>query len=282
MTIGITGATGQLGRLVVEKLKQRVKADDLIALVRSPEKAADLGIAARRFDYTKPETLAGELQGIDYLLLISASDVGQRKLQHQNVIDAARTAGIKRIVYTSLLHADSTTLSLAAEHVETEKLLKASGIPHTILRNGWYTENYMGSVPGAITAGAFLGSAGNGKISSASRADYAEAAAVVLSSDGHVDKVYELAGDVAYTLKDLAAEVSRQTGKNIPYNNLSVAEYASTLTTLGLPEGLAKTIAGWDVGISKNDLFNETRVLSKLIGRPTTRLADTVKATLAS
>ncbi|WP_262247175.1 SDR family oxidoreductase [Parapedobacter soli] len=281
MKIGITGATGQLGRLVVEKLKQRVNAGDLTALVRSPEKAADLGIDARPFDYTKPETLAEGLQGIDHLLLISGSEVGQRKAQHQNIIEAAQKAGVKWIVYTSLLHADTSSLSLAPEHIETEKLLKASGIPHTILRNGWYTENYTVSIPGAVGAGAFVGSAGDGKISSATREDFAEAAAVVLSGEGHVGKVYELAGDDAYTLKDLAAEISRQTGKDIPYNNLPEAEYAKVLESIGIPEGLAQALASFDVGASKGDLFDEGKVLSGLIGRPTTSLADAVKKALA-
>ncbi|CAL1518553.1 SDR family oxidoreductase [Chitinophaga sp. MM2321] len=282
MKIGITGATGQLGRLVVEKLKQRVNAKDLVALVRSPEKAIDLRIEARKFDYTKSGALADALQGIDHLLLISGSEVGQRAAQHKNIIKAAQQAHVKWIVYTSLLHADTSSLSLAAEHLETEALLNASGIPHTILRNGWYTENYTGSVPGAVEAGALTGSAGEGKISSATREEYAEAAAVVLTSEGHQGKVYELAGDVAYTLKDLALEISKQTGKDIPYHNLSEEEYAGVLKSLGLPEGLAQAIAGWDIGASKDDLFDDNKVLSKLIGRPTTVLADTIKKALDS
>lgn len=282
MKIGITGATGQLGRLVVGKLKQIVNAEDLVALVRSPDKAAELGIEAKAFDYTKPEILVDSLHDIDHLLLISGSEVGQRKVQHQNIIEAAQKAGIKWIVYTSLLHADTSSLSLAPEHLETEALLKASGIPYTILRNGWYTENYTGSVAGAVSAGAFIGSAGEGKISSAAREDYAEAAAVVLTSEGHQGKVYELAGDVAYTLKDLAAEISRQTGKDIPYNNLSEQEYAGILKSFGLPEGLTHAIAGWDIGASKGDLFDDNKVLSELIGRPTTPLVDTVKKALNS
>jgi len=281
MKIGVTGATGQLGRLIVEKLKQKVGAGNLIALVRSPEKAVNLAIDARKFDYTEAESLANALQGIDSLLLISGSDVGQRKVQHENIIKAAQEAGIKWIVYTSLLHADTSSLSLAVEHVATEDLLKSSGIPYTILRNGWYTENYTGSVPGAVGSGAFVGSAGEGMISSASRDDYAEAAAVVLTSEGHVGKVYELAGDVAYTLRDLAAEISNQTGKNIPYNNLSEEDYAGILKSLGVPENLAQAIAGWDVGASKDDLFDDGKVLSKLIGRPTTTLAQEVKKALA-
>lgn len=281
MKTGITGATGQLGQLVVEKLKQRTAATDLVALVRSPEKAADLNIESRAFDYTKPEDLVDALKGIDQLLLISSNEVGQRKVHHENVINAAKKAGIKRIVYTSLLHADTSSLSLAGEHVETEGILKSSGIPYTILRNGWYTENYAGSISGAVGAGALVGSAKEGKISAATREDYAEAAAVVLTSEDHQGKTYELAGDEAFTLAELAAEISRQTGKEIPYNNLSEKEYTEVLKSLGLPEGLAQAIAGWDVGASKNDLFNDRKVLSKLIGRPTTPLADAVKQALA-
>lgn len=280
MKIGITGATGQLGRLVVEKLKNRVNPENMVALVRSPEKAVDLGVEARAFDYSKPETLADALTGLDYLLLISGSEVGQRFAQHQNVIEAARKAGIKWIVYTSLLHADTSSLSLATEHLQTEELLKSSGIPYTVLRNGWYTENYTASIPGALAAGAFVGSAADGKISSAAREDYAEAAAVVLTSEGHVGNVYELAGDAAYTLQDLAAEISRQTGKHIPYNNLSEEEYAGVLKSVGLPEGLASAIAGWDVGASRGDLFDDSHQLSQLIGRPTTSLTDSVKKAL--
>ena len=282
MKIGITGANGQLGRLVVEKLKQTVSADHLVALVRTPEKAADLGIEARAFDYAQSASLAEALKDIDHLLLISGSEVGKREVQHENIINAAKDAGVKWIVYTSLLHADTSSLSLAPEHLATEALLKSSGIPHTILRNGWYTENYTGSAAGAVAAGAFVGSAGEGKISSASREDYAEAAAVVLTGEGHVGKVYELAGDVAYTLKDLAAEISNQTGKDVPYQNLSAEAYTGVLKSFGIPEGMAQAIASWDTGISNGDVFDDGKVLSKLIGRPTTALSEVVEKALAS
>lgn len=281
MKIGITGATGQLGRLIVEKLKQKVNAENLVALVRSPEKAADLGITARVFDYEKPETLTEGLQDIDHLLFISANEIGKREPQHRNVIDAAQKSGIKWIVYTSLLHADRSSLGLAPEHIATEFMLKESGIPHTVLRNGWYTENYTVSISGALENGAFVGSAGEGKISSATRDDFAEAAAVVLTNDGHVGKVYELAGDEHYTLKDLAEEISKQTGKDIPYNNLTEADFAGVLVSAGLPEGLAQVFASFDAGAEKNDLLDDGKVLSKLIGRPTTALADAVKNALA-
>lgn len=280
MTIAITGATGQLGRLVVAQLRSKAPSEPLVALVRSQAKAADLGIPAREADYARPETLGSALAGIDTLLLISSSEVGQRAIQHRNVIQAAKQAGVKRIVYTSLLRADTSPLSLAPEHRETESMLMAAGIPFTILRNGWYTENYMGSVAGAVAGGAFIGSAGEGRISSATRADYAEAAAVVLTSAGHDGKTYELAGDASYTLTDLAAEISRQSGKTIPYRNLPEADYAAALAGFGLPVGLAQAIAGWDVSASKGALFDDGRQLSKLIGRPTTTLATTVAGAL--
>lgn len=276
MSIGITGATGHLGRLVINKLKEKVSNGDIVALARSPQKGADLGVEVREANYDKPETLDRALKGIDTLLLISASEIGKRAVQHRNIIEAAKEAGVKWIVYTSLLRADRSSLSLAAEHSATEAELKRSGIPHTILRNGWYTENYTGSIPGAIAGGALVGSAGNGRISSAARADFADAAVAVLTSKGQEGKIYELAGDDSYTLSDLAAEVSRQTGKNIPYKNLSETDYASTLKSFGLPEGLAQTIAGWDVAASKGALFDESRQLSRLIGRPTTPLATMV------
>ncbi len=280
MTVAITGASGQLGRLVIQKLKTLTDPAALVGLARTPAKAADLGIAIRQADYAAPDSLTAALQGIDTLLLISSSEIGQRTAQHRHVIDAAKAAGVKRIVYTSLLHADSSPLSLAAEHVETERLLKSSGLSYTILRNGWYTENYTGSVKAAVAGGAFIGSAGDGRISSAARADYAEAAATVLVSAGHEGKTYELAGDAAYTLADLAAEISRQTGKAIPYKNLPESNYAAALAGFGLPEGLAAAIAGWDTGASQDALFDDSRQLSKLIGRPTTSLSASVAQAL--
>jgi NAD(P)H dehydrogenase (quinone) len=280
--IAITGATGQLGRLVVNKLKQKVSADSIVAFVRSIEKARNMDVEVREADYEKPQTLKLALQGVDTLLLISGNEIGKRATQHKNVIDAARQAGVKYIVYTSLLHADTTSLGIAEEHVVTEANLKAAGIPYTVLRNSWYTENYAGSIPGAIASGAYIGSAGEGKISAATREDYAEAAVSVLTTKGHEGKIYELGGDEAFTLSDLAAEISRQTGKKIPYKNLSEADYAATLTGFGLPEGTASVVAGIDVAISKGDLFDDTRQLSKLIGRPTTPLATALKEILAT
>ena len=280
MTIAITGATGQLGRIVVDKLKAKVPAAQIVALVRNPGKAADLGVTAREADYAKPDTLSLALAGVDTLLLISSSEIGQRAAQHRNVIAAAKKAGVKRIVYTSLLHADTSPISLAEEHRVTEADLKASGVPFTILRNGWYTENNTGAIKGALAGGAVIGSAGEGRISAAPRADFAEAAVAALTGAGHEGKTYELAGDSAYTLSDLAAELSKQTGKAIPYKNLPAADYAKALAGFGLPEGFAQALAGWDVDASKGALFDDGRQLSKLIGRPTTPLATVVAAAL--
>ncbi len=280
MKIAITGATGQLGGMVVDQLKKRVSNENIVALVRNTEKAAALGVEAREFDYSKPAILEGALAGIDRLLLISGNEIGQRAVQHANVIDAAKKADVKWIVYTSLLHADNTTISLAGEHLATEKKLQDSGIDHTILRNGWYTENYSASVPGAIAGGAFVGCASQGKISSAARIDFAEAAAVVLSDESHKGKVYELAGDEPYTLTDLAAEISSQTGKNIPYNNLPEAEYSKILKSFGLPDEIADGLASWDVSASKGDLFDDSHQLSKLIGRKTISLSASIKEAL--
>ncbi|WP_321281987.1 SDR family oxidoreductase [Marinifilum fragile] len=280
MKIAVTGATGQLGSQVVEQLKSRVSNENIVALVRDTEKAANLGVEIREFDYSKPDHLSKALNGIDRLLLISGTEFGQRSAQHKNVINAAKEAGVKWIVYTSVLHADTSHLNLAAEHLETEQILANSGLEFAILRNGWYSENYTASVPGAIGGGAFLGSAEEGKISSAARADYAEAAAIVIADESHKGKVYELAGDDFYTLTDLAAIISKQTGKNIPYNNLQEEEYANILKNIGLPEGLAIGLASWDVSASKGALFDDSRTLSSILGRPTTPIAESVKVAL--
>jgi NAD(P)H dehydrogenase (quinone) len=280
MKIAITGATGQLGQIVVNKLKDKISSENIVALVRSPQKAIDLGVEAREADYNKPETLETALSGIDTLLLISGSEVGKRSVQHKNVIDAAKKAGVSWIIYTSILRADTTTISLAQEHLATEAALKESDIPFTLLRNGWYTENYTASFAGAIAGGAFIGSAAEGKLSTAARADYAEAAVVVLTTPGQQGKVYELAGDDAWTLAELAAEISRQTEKELPYINLPETEYGNALVGFGLPAELAHAIAGWDVSASKGDLFDNGHQLSQLIGRPTTPLSTVVAEAL--
>lgn len=282
MTIAVTGATGQLGRMIIQKLKQKIAPGEIVALARTPSKAAALGVEVREADYEKPETLDRALRGVETLMLVSSSEVGKRASQHANVIAAAKGAGVKRIVYTSLLHADTSPMSLAPEHVQTEAALKTSGIAHTIMRNGWYTENYTVPVPGAVQAGALVGSAGEGRIASATRNDFAEAAVAVLTGDGHDGKVYELAGDEAYTLADLAAEISRQTGKDIPYRNLPQDEYAAVLKGIGVPEGFAGAVAAFDIDASNGALLDDGRQLSALIGRPTTPLSDAVAAALKS
>lgn len=280
MKIGVTGATGQLGTLVIKELKKRVPHDQIVALVRSPEKASNLGVEVRKFDYSDREGLTDSIKGIDRLLLISSSEVGQRAKQHLNVIEAAWKNGVKWIVYTSLLRADSSSLSLASEHNVTEQAIKESGIDYTILRNGWYTENYASTIKSAIEGGAYIGSASNGRISSASRADYAEAAAVAITDESHKGKTYELAGDDSFTLHDLAAEVSKQSGKKIPYKNLTEGEYIEALKSFNVPGPLAEAIAGWDISASNDDLYDGSNQLSQLIGRPTTPLSESVREAL--
>ncbi|MGC4123454.1 SDR family oxidoreductase [Enterobacter sp.] len=281
--IAITGATGQLGRLVIEQLLKTVPANQIVAVVRNPAKAEALsqqGIVVRQGDYTDQAALTKALKGVEKLLLISSSEVGQRATQHQNVINAAKAAGVTFIAYTSLLHADNSPLGLHVEHVATEKALAASGIPYALLRNGWYTENYLASAPPALEHGVFIGAAGEGKIASATRADYAAAAAKVVSEEGHAGKVYELAGDSAWTLSELAAELSKQSGKPVVYQNMSEADFSAALKSVGLPAGLADMLADSDVGASKGGLFDDSHTLSKLIGRPTTSLAESVKTIL--
>ncbi|HAS1026225.1 SDR family oxidoreductase [Enterobacter cloacae] len=281
--IAITGATGQLGRLVIEQLLKTVPANQIVAIVRNPAKAEALsqqGIVVRQGDYTDQTALTTALKGVEKLLLISSSEVGQRATQHQNVINAAKAAGVTFIAYTSLLHADNSPLGLHVEHVATEKALATSGIPYALLRNGWYTENYLASAPPALEHGVFIGAAGEGKIASATRADYAAAAAKVVSEEGHAGKVYELAGDSAWTLSELAAELSKQSGKPVVYQNMSEADFAAALKSVGLPAGLADMLADSDVGASKGGLFDDSHTLSKLIGRPTTSLAESVKTIL--
>ncbi|WET40238.1 SDR family oxidoreductase [Citrobacter enshiensis] len=281
--IAITGATGQLGQHVIESLLKAVPASQIVAIVRNAAKATALrqqGITVREADYNNEAAFTTALQGIDKLLLISSSEVGQRSAQHRNVINAAMAADVKFIAYTSLLHADSSPLGLHVEHVETEKMLADSGIPHALLRNGWYTENYLASAPAALEHGVFIGAAGEGKIASATRADYAAAAARVISEEGHAGQVYELAGDEAWTLSQLAAELAKQSGKNVVYQNLSEADFAAALKGVGLPAGLADMLADSDVGASNGGLFDDSKTLSKLTGRSTTTLAESVKSIL--
>jgi len=281
--IAITGATGHLGQLVINDLLKTVPASQLVAIVRNPAKADALkqqGIVIRQADYADEAALTLALKDVEKLLLISSSEVGQRAIQHQNVINAAVAAGVQFIAYTSLLHADTSPLGLHNEHVITEKALAASGIPYTLLRNGWYSENYLASAPAALEHGVFIGAAGDGKIAAATRADYAAAAARVIREDGHAGNVYELAGDEAWTLNEFAAQLSAQSGKRVVYQNLSEADFAGALKDVGLPAGLADMLADSDTGASKGGLFDDSHTLSKLIGRPTTPLAESINTIL--
>jgi NAD(P)H dehydrogenase (quinone) len=282
--IVVTGASGQLGHLVINELLKTVAASEIVAAVRTPSKAADLaasGVTVKEADYTRPETLEAAFAGADKVLLISSSEVGQRSPQHLNVIAAAKKAGVKLLAYTSILHADSSPLPLALEHKQTEEALATSGLPHVLLRNGWYTENYLASVPVALQYGVVMGCAADGRIASAARADYAAAAAAVLTStESQAGKVYELAGDDAYTLSELAATISAAADKPVVYQNLTQADYSKALLDAGLPDFLATLLAESDTGASKGGLFDDSKTLSSLIGRPTTSLAELVKATV--
>lgn len=277
MTIAITGATGRLGRLTIMALKARGVTP--VALARSPEKAADLGVEVRHFDYAAPNAAA--LRGVGTLVLISSSDFNDRVGQHRNVIAAAKAAGVGHVIYTSVLKGARSPMLLAADHAATEAAIMESGLAHTILRNGWYTENFTASLGAALAHGAMAGALGEGLVATAARADYAEAIAVVALAPAHQGKVHELAGDQAYRMSDMAAEVSRLTGKAIGYASLPEADYAGMLMGHGLPEGFARVLADSDAKAAKGALFDDSRTLSRLIGRPTTPMAETVKAALA-
>lgn len=280
----VTGAGGQLGRLVVAALAERAGPDAVAAIVRDPARAAGLfpeGVTVREGDYDRPETLAAAFAGAERLLLISSNAIGNRVAQHRNAIEAAKRAGVARIAYTSVLHADASTLGLAEEHRATEALVEASGIAFTLLRNGWYTENYAAAIPAALAHDALIGSAGEGRISSAARRDYADAAAVALLEDAGERVVHELAGDGSYTLAEFAAEISRQAGKAIPYVDLPEAEYRAALIGAGLPEPMAALLADSDAAAARGALFDASGALARLIGRPTTPFAATIGETLA-
>jgi NAD(P)H dehydrogenase (quinone) len=274
MTIAITGATGHLGRLVVSDLLDRgLDPGDIVAAVRSPEKASDLverGVQVRPADYDQPGLWPAALKGVDRLLLISSSEVGSRVPQHRTVIAAAAEAGVGSVAYTSIIRAATTGLALAAEHRATEELLAASGIPHTLLRHSWYLENYTANLATYTEHGTILGTAGSGLVSGATRADFAAGAAAVLTTDGHVGAVYELGGDPAFSLADLAAAASRATGTTITYTDLPFDEYVAALVAAGLPEPVAQMLADADDGIRRGDLHTDTGDLTRLIGRPTT------------
>ncbi|MEU4223300.1 SDR family oxidoreductase [Nonomuraea sp. NPDC026600] len=276
--IVVTGASGHLGRLVIEDLKQRVAASEIVAAARTPEKAADLGVEVREADYDRPETIKSALQGATKVLLISGIDP-HRAQQHAAIVDAAKEVGAT-LVYTSAPKADTTEAGLAADHRATEEYIKASGVTYTILRNNWYHENYEQSITVAPQLGAVYGAAGDGRIASASRADYAAGTAAVLAETGHDGKVYELAGDTAWTLADLAAEIAEVTGKEVAYQNLPKDDYAGVLAGAGVPAPFAETLADVDVNISRGWLADTPGTLTDLIGRPTRTVGEYVRSLL--
>ena len=279
----VTAATGQLGRLVVEALTDHVPRSSIVAVVRDAAKASDLGVTVRQADYGDADALAAALQGVRRVRLIAATDMNERVRHHGNVVEAARRAGVAFLAYTSVLHADRWPVAAFRSHAETEAIVRASGLSFAILRNGWYGENNTIGLAQALAHGAILGAAGSGRIAWAARRDYAEAAAtVLLGGDIHHGQIYELAGDRALTLADLAAEVSRQTGRTVTYADLPEDAYAQVMLQAGLPEPLARVLAEVDArAIAMGLLDDESRALSGLIGRPTTPMSETVRAALA-
>jgi NAD(P)H dehydrogenase (quinone) len=279
----VTGATGQLGQLVIDALLKTVPAKQIIAAVRNVEKAADLaakGVQVRFADYAQPDSLVSAFAGATKLLLISSSEVGQRFSQHQAVIDAAKVADVELLAYTSILAADTSPLALAQEHKATEEYIAQSGIPAVILRNGWYSENYLMGAPAALEHGVILGCAGAGKIASAARVDFAEAAAAVLTKPNQAGRIYELAGDQAYSLAQFAGYLSEVSGKPVVYNNLTEADYAAALEQFGLPAPLAAMLADSETGASVGGLYSDSKQLSELIDRPTTLIQHSITVLL--
>lgn len=282
--IAVTGANGQLGQLVINGLLKHIAAANIVALVRDPNKATaltKLGVTVRQADYNQPDTLPAALQGLQKLLLISGSEIGKRVPQHQAVIAAAKQQGVKLLAYTSILHADRNPMQLAAEHKATEQAIQTAAIPAVILRNGWYTENYTESAPNNIGSGLVMGCASDGKLHTASRQDYADAAvAVLLSAEPQAGKVYELAGDTGFTLSEYAAEIGRLSDRAVHYHNVSQAEYADFLCQIGLPGGFAAILADSEAQAAKGFLADDSQTLSKLIGRPTTTLQQSLTSIL--
>ncbi|MEK9499528.1 SDR family oxidoreductase [Gaopeijia maritima] len=283
--IAVTGATGHLGRLVVDELLARgVDPGTLAALARSPDKAADAagrGVQVRRADYTERDTLDAALRGVTTLLLVSSDALGERVAHHRNVIEAAAGAGVERIAYTSILHADTSRMQLAAEHLETERMIRASGMPFVILRNGWYLENYTENLGPALEHRVLLHSAEGGLVSGATRADFAAAAAVVLTSDDLVNEVFELGGEPPFTLAELAREVSRRAGFEVEPRDLPEEAYAAVLIDAGVPEPVARMLADSDRGIARGELFTDSGDLRRLIGRAPTTMAEAVRGAVS-
>ncbi|MDT0570775.1 SDR family oxidoreductase [Streptomyces sp. DSM 3412] len=282
MSIVVTGATGHLGTFVIEGLLEKVPAEQITAVVRSEEKAA--GFAARGVkiavaDYSAPETFDGVFAAGDKVLLISGSELGGDRVgQHKVVIDAAKAAGVALLAYTSA--PGSLKAALADDHRATEKALLASGLPYTLLRNGWYNENYTEQLAPVLEYNAVTHAAGEGRVSSAARADYAAAAVAVLTGEGHENQTYELGGDTAWSFGEYAAELSKQTGKEIANNPVPVEVLTGILTGAGLPGFLAEILAGVDAAAAKGELVVSSGDLSRLIGRPTTPIEESITAAL--
>ncbi|MEV4773855.1 SDR family oxidoreductase [Microbacterium sp. LWH12-1.2] len=282
MTTLITGATGQLGRLVIDSLLERgAEPQSIVAGARDTAKAADLaarGIRVVELDYNAPATVKAAVDGVDTVLLVSGSEVGSRVAQHRAVIDAAAAADVAKLVYTSAPKATTSDLVLAPEHKATEELIAASGIPAVILRNNWYTENYAGALAQATESGVLAASVGEGRVASASRRDFADAAAVVLLEDGHVGEVYELGGDVAWNYDELAGAITEVSGRPVDYQALSTEEHAAVLTGAGLDAGTVGFVTALDAGIRDGALADTDGTLARLIGRPTTPLVEGLRA----
>lgn len=282
MTILVTGATGQLGRLVIDRLLARgAAAGDLVAGARTPAKAADLaarGVRVVPLDYEDPATVAAALTGVDRVLLISSSEVGKRATQHRVVLDAVSAAGVELLGYTSLTRADTSPSPLAPEHLETERAIAASGIPAVVLRNNWYAENYLPDLQRAGTTGEIAAGAGDGKVAVAARVDYADAAAAVLLGDGHAGRTYELGGDAVLDYDDIAAAIGEVLGREVRYRRLTAEEQRAELAAAGLDEGLAGFVVGLDSSIAAGALDLADPTLTTLIGRPTTTLAEALRA----
>ncbi|MCL5263294.1 MAG: SDR family oxidoreductase [Acidobacteria bacterium] len=283
--IAITGANGNLGKLIVKGLLKKLPASQIVAAVRDPQKSVDLrdlGVEVRNADYDRPETLFEAFTGIEKLLLISAVVPGERFRQHKAVIDAAKQAGVKLLGYTSMLRADTSTMLLAAEHKRTEDYLNETGLTFVLLRNGWYLENHTGGLAAALAHGSIMGCSGHGRFASASRSDYAEAAITVLTEPGHENKTYELAGDHSFSMYEFADEVSKQAHRTVVYNDVTSTEYKAALLGFGLPQMIVDVVIDADLKSMNGDLDSSSRDLSKLIGRHTTNVSEAIRAALAS
>jgi NAD(P)H dehydrogenase (quinone) len=285
MSIVVTGATGQLGRLVVDGLLEQVPASSVVAVVRDAAKAAGLagrGVKIRVADYSEPATLDGVFAAGDKVLLISGSEIGRRRPQHQAVIDAAKAAGVALFAYTSALGGPAADFKLADEHRATEQAILDSGLPYVLLRNGWYNENYTANLATTLEQGAVVAAAGDGRIASASRADYAAAAVAVLTGEGHERKAYELSGDTAWGFAEYAAEVARQSGRQVAYQQISADARKAALIGAGVPEPIADILADVDQAIARGLLAATPGDLARLIGRPTVPIADSIASALKS